>query len=118
MQGLDVFCLASSFEGMSNSLMESMSLGLPVVVSDIPANLELVDHEVNGLTFPVTKAPDLAKSVRRVLEDSDLAENLGTAAAETTREECGVERMIQEHLNLYQHLLPDSPQPKTTPAEG
>jgi len=117
MQGLDVFCLASSFEGMSNSLMEAMSYGLPVVASAIPANLELVDDGVDGLTFEVTRAADLTKCIRRVLEDTGLAEQLGNAAAARMRNSYGVDRLVREHVALYERLTADRLPPVPAPGK-
>lgn len=105
MQGLDAFCLPSEFEGMSNSLLEAMSLGLPVVVSDIPANRELVVHEQNGLTFPLGNAPEMTKALKRVLDDRQLAAQLGTAASRLIAEHYSVEQMVARHEQLYQRLL-------------
>lgn len=101
---LDAFCLPSSFEGMSNSLMEAMAFGVPVVVSDIPANLELIRHDENGLVFPLGVGPEITKACKRVLEDSELAARLGGAAKAMIREEHSVGQLVEKHVALYRQL--------------
>jgi glycosyltransferase involved in cell wall biosynthesis len=100
----DVFCLASSFEGMSNSLMEAMVSNVPVVVSDIPANRVLVQHEQTGLLFPHGDGAAMMKALKRVLEDAELAERLGRAGFNLITERHSVEQMVQRHIDLYQKL--------------
>ncbi|MEZ6131459.1 MAG: glycosyltransferase [Planctomycetaceae bacterium] len=104
MAQFNVFCLPSSFEGMSNSLMEAMACRVPVVVSDIPANLELVVHEQNGLVVPLGQGPELTRACQRILTDSVFAEQLGTAAKTTMQTKHSVERMVQQHAQLYREL--------------
>ena len=108
LSGCDVFCLPSEFEGMSNSLMEAMSAGVPVVVSAIDANRELVRHEQTGLVFPVGHAPELAKALRRILTDPDLGHRLSTAARELIRTQASVEKMVAAHADLYRRLVSGS----------
>lgn len=108
MQGLDAFCLPSAFEGASNSLMEAMSLGLPVVVSDIAPNRELVHHEQNGLVFRLGDAPQITRSLKRLLEQPELANVLGSAAQQFVIEHHSVQRMIENHLRLYTQLQADA----------
>ena len=105
MKAFDSFVLASEFEGMSNSLMEAMSLGIPCVVSDIPSNLELVTNEQTGLTFPLGKGPELTKVLIRLLQDSDLAKQLGEAGQRLIADRHSVEAMVQHHQQLYKRLL-------------
>jgi glycosyltransferase involved in cell wall biosynthesis len=105
LQDFSVFCLPSGFEGMSNSLMEAMACGVPSVVSDIPPNLELIRHEQNGLTFPVGKAPDLAKAILRLLRDEELSRKLGKAAQDVIAAQHSVAALVQRHEELYQRLL-------------
>ena len=100
----DVFCLASSFEGMSNSLMEAMASNVPVVVSDIASNQELVEHEQTGLVFPHGDGAAMMKALKRVLEDTELAEQMGRAALKLMTERHSVEQMVQGHIDLYQNL--------------
>jgi glycosyltransferase involved in cell wall biosynthesis len=100
----DVFCLASSFEGMSNSLMEAMASGVPVVASDIPSNRELVQHEQTGLLFPHGDGAAMMKALKRVLEDAELAGRMGRAGLDLIAERHSVEQMVQQHIDLYQEL--------------
>ena len=100
----DVFCLASSFEGMSNSLMEAMASNVPVVVSDIPSNRELVQHEQTGLLFPHGDGAAMMKALKRVLEDAELAERLRRAGVHLIKERHSVEHMVQQHVDLYEKL--------------
>ncbi len=102
---MDVFCLPSSFEGMSNSLMEAMARNVPVVVSDIPANRELVTNEESGLTFPHGKSPDLTKAVKRLLTDASLSQRLAAAAKKKIVEEHSVDMLVERHQTLYRQVL-------------
>ena len=76
---IDVFWLASDFEGMSNSLMEAMSCGRPVVVSNIPPNREVVSHDREGYLVDVGDAVGFAQYTRKLFDDPDLASRLGAA---------------------------------------
>lgn len=104
---LDVFWNTSRYEGQSNSLMEAMSLGVPVVASDIPGNRDLVVHGQTG--FLVTRGPEfragVAKFTKKILEDPELARRLGEAARERMEKEFSVERMVAAYETLYRALL-------------
>ncbi len=104
MSAFDVFVLASEFEGMSNSLMEAMSLGIPCVVSDIAPNLELIKHEQTGLVFSLGKPPELTKALAKLLQDERLSGRLGQAAKQDIVDNHSVERMVQSHRSLYQQV--------------
>lgn len=76
-----IFAMPSRVEGMPNALLEAMSCGLPVVVSDgAPGPLELVENEVTGLVVPVNDAVALAAALRRLADDPLLCSRLGQAA--------------------------------------
>lgn len=100
----DVFCLPSEFEGMSNSLMEALSCGVPVAVSDIAPNLELVKPEETGLVFPLGQGPDMARALKRLLEDRDLVSKVTHRARTLIRDQHSVRQMVDRHVELYQHL--------------
>jgi len=78
-----IFVMPSRVEGMPNALLEAMSCGLPVIVSDgARGPLELVDDGRTGLIVPVDNATALATALRRLTNDHDLRTRLGQAARE------------------------------------
>ncbi len=105
MMAFNAFVLGSEFEGMSNSLMEAMSIGLPCIASDIAPNRELITDDVTGLLFPTGKSPDLAKLCSKVLSDADLASRLGQAARHHIATRHTVEQAVAAHEALYGQLL-------------
>jgi len=101
---MDVFWLASDFEGQSNSLLEAMSAGRPVVVSDIPPNREVVAHERTGLVVPVGDRVAFTKATDRLFHNPDLATALGASAREHVQSGYSLDRMIAAHVHLYEQL--------------
>ena len=68
-QQSDVYVLPSRFEGFSNSLIEALSFGLPVIVSDCPsANREVVTQNLNGIFFKNLDHEDLLKNICYMLD--------------------------------------------------
>lgn len=101
---LDVFWLGSGYEGQSNALMEAMRAGRPCVVSDIPGNRDLIDHDQHGLIVSVGDSPDFARQTQHLLEHPEDAARLGRAAAERIASEFTISAMVESHALLYESL--------------
>ena len=79
-----VFVLPSNTEGMPNTLIEAMLLGITVVATDCPCGgpAELIRHGQNGLLTPVGDVKKLEENLRRVLENPREADRMGRNAAQ------------------------------------
>jgi glycosyltransferase involved in cell wall biosynthesis len=101
----DVFCLASSFEGMSNSIMEAMATGLPVVASDIPPNRELVVQNETGFLCQLADTVGFMQCLRRLIDEPGLGPRLGEAGRQRIETQFSVSRMVDAYASLYQALV-------------
>lgn len=101
----DAYVLPSAEEGMSVAVLEAMAAGLPVVVSDIPGNRALVQHEVQGLIAPVGDATSWAAAIERVLTGGDAALALGRAAHQRVADEFSLARTVDEHLQRFEAVV-------------
>lgn len=102
---LDVFCLASDFEGMSNSVMEAMAVGLPVLASDIPPNRELVVEGETGHLIPVGDRAGYARAALSLLDRPDKAEQMGTAGRQRMATEFSIRKMVEGYAQVYREVL-------------
>lgn len=101
----DVLCLASSYEGMPNVIMEAMAAGRPVVATDIPGNRDLVVAGETGFLVAVGDRAAFARQILKLLDDADLNRRLGEAGRQRVLSKFSVEKMIERHRDLYQELL-------------
>lgn len=78
-----MFVLSSDYEGISNSLLEAMAVGMPVISTDCPCggSRMCIQDGVNGCLVPVGDAEALAASMERIAEDVDFSSQLGKEAA-------------------------------------
>lgn len=96
-----VSVLPSLSEGLSNTLLESMASGRPVVATRVGGTPEAVEDGVTGLLVPPGDAAALADAVVRLLADGELAARLGAAARRSVLERFSMERMVIETERLY-----------------
>jgi glycosyltransferase involved in cell wall biosynthesis len=89
-------------EGSSASIKEPMALGVPVVVSDLPGNVEVMGE--GGLPFRNRDPQDLARAVVRLLSDDELRARLGERAARRVGR-FSVRAMADATVGLYARLL-------------
>ena len=78
----DIFVRYSTTEGQSLAVLEAMACGCAVVVSDIPANRELVTDGVNGLVVPLGDVDALREAIERLVGDAGLRRRIAAAARE------------------------------------
>jgi glycosyltransferase involved in cell wall biosynthesis len=103
-QLLDVVLLPSRIEGLSQSLLEAMALGKPVIASAAAGNLDLVTPEVDGLLVAAQDPAAWAAALDRLLADAALARRLGEAARHTARVTFSLERTVARTVALYREL--------------
>jgi glycosyltransferase involved in cell wall biosynthesis len=101
----DVFVLPSRTEGMSNSLVEALACGAAIVATNIPANSEICEDEVNSLLVPVGVDTDLSNAILRILESPDLARKIGTEARLKAEHDLSVDAMVGAYLKVYHEAL-------------
>jgi glycosyltransferase involved in cell wall biosynthesis len=86
-------------------ILEAMSLGLPVVASDIGGLPELVEHDETGLLFREGDADDLAKQMQRLWSDSALRSRLGAAARRKAQVSYSPDAHFTALTDLYQRII-------------
>jgi len=105
MQIAEVFALVSSFEGLPVSLIEAMATGVPAVVSDIPANRQLVDTGVEGVVVETRNADAIGAALESLLGDSELRSRLGAAGRARIAGSFSTPRVVELYESLFVRLL-------------
>jgi sugar transferase (PEP-CTERM/EpsH1 system associated) len=116
MRGLDLFVLPSLAEGVSNTLLEAMASGLPVLATRVGGNPELVEEGRSGMLVPPAEPHAMAFAIREYCSNRDMAKRQGVLAREIATRRFGLDVMVTNYLNLYDRLSRDYRQPRSSPA--
>ncbi len=101
----DITILCSESEGFSNSIIEYMLAGKPVICTRAGGNPELVVDGKNGFLYEVGDVERLAELISTLTENGALARELGSEGQSHVLKKFGVDKMVDEHLQLYRCLL-------------
>ena len=104
LRGLDLFVLTSLNEGISNTILEAMASGLPVVASRVGGNPELVREGVDGMLFPAGNVENLAKCLDRYLGDENSRRKHGKNARERALEKFSVQAMVAQYEEVWRRV--------------
>jgi len=105
LRGLDCFVLPSLAEGISNTLLEAMATGLPIIATRVGGNPELVDDEHSGRLVPAADPQAMAQAMLAYYEAPEVARRLGKAARGAAVQRFSLERMVGHYVSLYDELL-------------
>ncbi len=100
-----VSVLPSLSEGLSNSLLESMAAGVPVVATRVGGNPEVIEDGVTGWLVPARDPASMAEAIGRLLEDREQACRFGQNGRRRVAELFSIERAVQETERLYSRLV-------------
>jgi glycosyltransferase involved in cell wall biosynthesis len=102
LQTASVFLYVSDMEGLGSAAIAAMASGVPVVASGVGGLTEVVEHERTGL---IVRDGDYASAVKRLLDNPNLAADLGAAGREKAIREFSVEKMVENTLYAYNEIL-------------
>lgn len=102
MQNLDIFVLPSLAEGISNTILEAMASGLPVIATSVGGNSELLPPNLHASNLiPSNDAPALAFALIRYLQSSEARLTDGALLKKHCQQHFSIARMVERYRTLY-----------------
>ncbi|MCK9686365.1 TIGR03088 family PEP-CTERM/XrtA system glycosyltransferase [Scleromatobacter humisilvae] len=105
LQCMDVFVLPSLAEGISNTVLEAMATGLPVLATRVGGNVELVQDGGNGALFDVGDVAALKRLLAAYLADPDTRRRHGERSRELAVESFSLKAMVDGYRGAYERLM-------------
>jgi glycosyltransferase involved in cell wall biosynthesis len=104
MRRLTISVLASSSEGMSNALIESMALSIPVIANPAGGIPDFIRDGVTGYLFPYEMPDILAEKILFLIDHPDIGRKMGEAGRRMAQNEFQFDTMIFRYQELYRKL--------------
>jgi len=104
---LDVFVLPSVNEGISNTILEAMATGLPVIATNVGGNPELVVDNATGSLVKKQSEHEMAKTLKYYFDNPNIIQQYGSAGRTLAVEKFSLQRMVKDYLSVYDKILND-----------
>ena len=105
MQTFDIFVLPSLNEGISNTILEAMASGLPVIATRVGGNPELVVDGHSGLLVESQNSLALAEAIKYYLDQPELAKQQGEFGRELCQKRFSLQRMVADYGRVYDQFI-------------
>ncbi|MGR8930582.1 MAG: TIGR03088 family PEP-CTERM/XrtA system glycosyltransferase [Gammaproteobacteria bacterium] len=101
LRSFDLFVLPSRAEGISNTILEAMATGLPVIATRVGGNPELVIDDETGCLVEKEQVAELAEAMLRLTNDVDLRQRFSAAACRRVKESFSIDSMVTRYRQVY-----------------
>lgn len=105
LRGFDIFVSSSNSEAFSNTILEAMACGCPVIGSRVGGTPELIGNDERGLLFEAGDADGLAAKLALLVENEQLRRMFGARAAEFARNKLTIEIAAARMAEIYELML-------------
>jgi len=111
---MDIFVLPTLMEGMSNTLLEALAVGLPAVATRVGGNPEIIAEGKCGYLFAPQDVSGLVGQLRTLMRDPRLRAGFGAEARERVLRHFSLEQMLRRYRDLYIDLAMRRPAAMTS----
>jgi glycosyltransferase involved in cell wall biosynthesis len=101
---MDICVLSTFTEGISNSILEYMALGKPVIATDGGGTCEIVLDNKTGFLINPSNPEELAEKLEILINDRQLRKTMGLAGRERVMNEFSIDQMVSKYTDLYKSL--------------
>ena len=100
-----LFLYITRSEGLGSAVLLAMAHGVPVIASGVEGLMEVVEDEKTGLLVENTPAA-IGAAIRRLLDDADVAAQVGRAGRDRATALFSLDRMVEETIRVYENFQP------------
>jgi len=104
MRSLDIFVLPSQAEGISNTILEAMATGLPVIATAVGGNPELVKEGETGLLVPSSDPEAMATALLSLIADNPKRQQQGESSHQSIVDNFSIQAMVNKYIDVYDSL--------------
>ena len=104
LKSYDIFVHASYLEGLGTSILDALSVGLPVIATRTGGIPEIIDHDMNGILVPPRDSQALADAITGLAGDVSRREAF-SAAGRRAVEDFSIEKTVERNIIMYKELL-------------
>ncbi len=105
MRAMDIFVLPSRNEGISNTILEAMASGLPVIATAVGGNVELVTEGETGALAPAGDPQALADTLKNYVDNPGQITRQGKSARARAESDFDIDVMVENYLTVYDEIL-------------
>jgi L-malate glycosyltransferase len=103
--GLDVYVQPSLSEGFSNSILEAMAAGCPVVATEAGGNSDVLQDGLNGYLFPVGNCALLAECITKILDSKEQAGAMSYLNRTKISKSYSMGEMVARYVSFYRGII-------------
>lgn len=105
LRSLDLFVLPSLGEGISNTILEAMASGVPVLATDVGGNRELVVTGETGTIVPANQAALMSLAIEHYIRQPELLREQGSNARTRAVTHFSLHKMVENYIQFYRAVM-------------